>query len=631
MRRLKAVIISIIIVSLLGVSIFTGLNYVKEMNQNEVIVVSVGSLASDYYTQDTSLEGYITSNVSQTIYQDNDMIVDEVHVSAGDSVKKGDLLVSFDMTLVEMELNIARLRLQKYEQDLSAAEKRLHSLKNGGPIIEPDSGSDDWEDPELGGLEDMASLDRRDGYYLALIAPSFFTAMFGDGTEGEMAEDGFQSIEGVEIEDQNLPEDAFGSGFIDPPVPTGTPVPTPTPIAGEGVDLFVPGFTDGILGFTDGVELFYEVLDEESTPITGAGTKEDPYVFLCSSSNGRVIAAGGFLNKMAGYNVEGTEIIKDGGYWYQLEFHQGNTVPDYNDRKKSCIGYFLVDGCLLSSPVNMESSMDFNLSEASIYEPEITVKPDYPYEGGHGNNTPTISRADAIKSQETIIAGLKLNIAETSLSISKLEKKVNKKEIYSKIDGVVADTSMNSDSGIDGTEILKIESDQGYFVSGTVSELLLDQMQEGRKLNCMSYETGEFEAFITDVSDYPVSGNSYWGSGNPNVSHYAFSAEIPDQSAQHYNGEWVNITMPVEAEDGDSLVISKAFVRSENGINYVYKDVNGLLKKQVLAVGGNVDGGYSVLVTGGLSRNDKIAFPYGDSVFEGAKTREGTIDELYGY
>ena len=47
-----------------------------------------------------------------------------------------------------------------------------------------------------------------------------------------------------------------------------------------------------------------------------------------------------------------------------------------------------------------------------------------------------------------------------------------------------------------------------------------------------------------------------------------------------------------------------------------------MLKKQVLTVGGNVNGGYSVLITGGITRDDKIAFPYGDTVKEGAKTKE---------
>ena len=76
--------------------------------------------------------------------------------------------------------------MQKLEMDLSAAEKRLHSLKNGGPIIESDFyGEDDWGDEDFGETEDLASIDRTSGYYLAVILPSFITSVFGDGTEVE--------------------------------------------------------------------------------------------------------------------------------------------------------------------------------------------------------------------------------------------------------------------------------------------------------------------------------------------------------------------------------------------------------------------------------------------------------------
>lgn len=61
----------------------------------------------------------------------------------GDDVKKGDNLISFDMTLVEMELNIAKLKLQKQEQDLARAQKRLVSLQNGGPIEDNTDSTDD--------------------------------------------------------------------------------------------------------------------------------------------------------------------------------------------------------------------------------------------------------------------------------------------------------------------------------------------------------------------------------------------------------------------------------------------------------------------------------------------------------
>lgn len=48
-------------------------------------------------------------------------------------------------------------------------------------------------------------------------------------------------------------------------------------------------------------------------------------------------------------------------------------------------------------------------------------------------------------------------------------------------------------------------------------------------------------------------------------------------------------------------------------------------------MGANVDGGYSVLIKEGLSVDDKIAFPYGDDVKDGAKTVETTLEKMYGY
>lgn len=625
MRKIKTAIIVVVIVALLSVSASVGLNYIKQQNQTEVLVVSVGSLASDYYTEDTSLDGMVTTSVSQSIFQDTDMIIDEVYVDPGDNVKKGDLLVSFDMTLVEMELNIEKLKLQKYQQDLAKAEKRLISLQNGGPIIEDsDYSGGNILGTETGG-DDLAYGENRFGqYYLATILPSMFAPVFGDGEE--VAEDDFSGAESNEA--ANDASDIFGSGLIDPPQPTATPSPTPTPDLGPDMDLFIDEKSEVITGISDGNEIFYEILDEESMPICGGGTEVDPYVFLCSSDAENIIAKGSFLNKMAGYTPEGTEIIKEGGYWYQLEFHENNVVSDYNDRKASCTGYFLIEGSMLSQPVGMDTEMEFYQEDAIRDEQEEVPEESEDIPSGN-ETTPTISRADAIKSQQTIIANLQLSVAETELNIKKLEKKVNKKEIYSKIDGVVVENE-NSYSG-DSGELFTIKSDKGFYVSGTVSELMLDQLQEGSTISCMSYEKGYFDAVVTDVSDYPTSSSSYWGNGNPNASYYTFSAEITDTEIEFTSEDWITITIPDASADGDKLVISRAFVKSENGVSYVYKDDQGVLKKQVLSVGGSVDGGYSVLINAGLTREDKIAFPYGKAVVEGAKTREGTLDELYGY
>ena len=52
---------------------------------------------------------------------------------------------------------------------------------------------------------------------------------------------------------------------------------------------------------------------------------------------------------------------------------------------------------------------------------------------------------------------------------------------------------------------------------------------------------------------------------------------------------------------------------------------------QIVKVTQNVNGGMYVLITGGLSMEDKIAFPYSKTAQEGVKTKEGSLDTFMGY
>ena len=136
MSKIKIVVAGVLTVALITGAVAGAAIYFRNSRQETVPVVSVDSIAADYYTDDTMLEGNIVTNVTQNVNVDQDMIIKEVYVTEGDSVAKGDPLISFDMTLVQMELNIARLKQQQQEQDLTKAENRLTSLRNGGPIEE---------------------------------------------------------------------------------------------------------------------------------------------------------------------------------------------------------------------------------------------------------------------------------------------------------------------------------------------------------------------------------------------------------------------------------------------------------------------------------------------------------------
>ena len=85
----KKIIIGILIAALVVGGSAGGAVYYKKSHQKTVSVVSVDSLAGQYYMDDTNLNGNIVTSATQSVNIDKDMIIKEVYVSKGDSVKKG--------------------------------------------------------------------------------------------------------------------------------------------------------------------------------------------------------------------------------------------------------------------------------------------------------------------------------------------------------------------------------------------------------------------------------------------------------------------------------------------------------------------------------------------------------------
>lgn len=68
-----------------------------------------------------------------------------------------------------------------------------------------------------------------------------------------------------------------------------------------------------------------------------------------------------------------------------------------------------------------------------------------------------------IKIQQTKIDSLKLDIRESKLNIEKLEKKVKKEVIYSKLDGTVAKVGDPVTGASDGNSFMTIKSKEGLL------------------------------------------------------------------------------------------------------------------------------------------------------------------------
>ena len=193
--------------------------------------------------------------------------------------------------------------------------------------------------------------------------------------------------------------------------------------------------------------------------------------------------------------------------------------------------------------------------------------------------------------------------------------------VYATVAGIVKTVGDKEHPATDGTAFLVVMGEDGLYVNGTISELLLEHVTPGTVVTANAWESGmTFEATITEISDFPVMGNS-WSEGNPNVSYYSYIAHIEDSTGLK-NGEYVDLSISINTANSSGIYIEKAYVREENGRFYcMIADENGKLKKQYVTTGKTVYG-TAIEIKSGLEDSDLIAFPYGKDAVEGATASE---------
>ena len=232
-----------------------------------------------------------------------------------------------------------------------------------------------------------------------------------------------------------------------------------------------------------------------------------------------------------------------------------------------------------------------------------------------------VELVEEIASTEKRLKDLDISRRRLLLELESMQKTAVDGIIYAEVAGEVKTLGDPNNPSDDGTAFLVVAGNEGLYVSGTISELLLGDVVVGTVVTANSWESGmSFEATITEISDYPVASNS-WSEGNPNVSYYSYTAYIEDSTALR-NGEYVDLSISTNQSEGGGMYIDKAYVREEDGRAYcMIADENGRLKKQYVVTGKTVYGS-AIEIKSGLVDEDLIAFPYGKDVVEGAKVTE---------
>ena len=242
------------------------------------------------------------------------------------------------------------------------------------------------------------------------------------------------------------------------------------------------------------------------------------------------------------------------------------------------------------------------------------------------NKNSTVINSALIKAKQKEISDTDLSIKEADLKIKKVEQQLAGEVVKSTLDGTVKKVGDPAKGEVDGEPFIVVESAAGAYIQGMVGEYQLDSVKPGQVVTGMAYESQMgFQAEITEVSPYPQEGYS---SGMQEQSYYPFTAVIQDGQGFKAN-EMVSMDLPAEGGEITGIFISREYIRTQNGEEFVYKEgEDQRLKKQKVTTGRTFYGS-TVEIKEGITLEDKLAFPYGKNVREGAGVREASIEELY--
>ena len=696
-----------------GVTVYA----VKTSSQSTVKVVSVSDMSGGGGWSDNSLSGNITSDVSQNIYLADSQTVKKIHVKEGDTVKVGDDLLTYDMTLENLDLEMKKLEKQGIELNIEKAKREITKLKNTKPSSDNDNEDPGFDIPEDPGEEpENPSMEPEEPTeaYQELTAEA--EPYMGEGTVEEpyhflCAADG--AILGSFLNRMAEEQCFFVIEVREGDVSNGELLKiwgqkiTEDDFQVADTDRFQVNLekeTDDSDGQLPEDLKAAAVLEKGASAYQGDGTEKKPLTYLVKKDG--IVKGSFFLERKEDGKYFRIEVREENGDLIKAWEQNGADEDFASDVKED--GEYLVDlskkqsGETPGEPTEPTDPSEPTKPGESPEPPEPSnpeekpTKPSVLPEVTPGENsepTPEAGNPQETAGQENTVDGMstkknsaairyltvtsvmgsgsrkvittdtgsdttgsgdagtsyggtaaeiqqqikykekeirdyQLDIKEANLEIKDIQKKLNNQTIKSTLNGVVKTVGDPEKESNDGKPLIQVVSSEGLYVQGTVSESQMNKLKVGATLSGYSYDNGvSFTAEVREISPYPSDN----GQDGVNASSYPFTAYIADASGLS-NNSWAELTLLDEGDgQGQGIYLEKPFVRTENGQYYVMKDDGtGHLTKQIVQVGG-IQYGSSYQITGGLSMDDKITFPYGKDVREGAKTEEGTLDDLYNY
>lgn len=143
-KKLWIPVTALSLVAAIGAGIWFGTKNSEPVNVYPFMQIGM----TEFWGDNQESYGPVTTDKIQTVFLTETQTVTEVAVQDGDTVKKGDLLFSFDTTLDSLSLERKRLEVEKVKLQIKLAGERLEETYKMEPYNPP--GIFDEEEPDLG-------------------------------------------------------------------------------------------------------------------------------------------------------------------------------------------------------------------------------------------------------------------------------------------------------------------------------------------------------------------------------------------------------------------------------------------------------------------------------------------------
>lgn len=610
-KKIIITVTAVVLVVAIGLGVWFGVSRGRSEPVKVFAFNSVGM--TEYWGDSQESYGPVSTDKIQTVFLSSTQTVTEMKVAQGDEVKKGDVLMTFDTTLSDLQLERKRLEVEKLKLDLETAQKKLKDIQNMKPmsiVSSDDFDNSDEDSDDEGDLKKDYELSYDHAYdgskpSKALIC--WLRVTTGDEevritptVDDALLEEARQQAEKFQNENQPDPTEpstepttestteSTTEPATEPPTQPGTEPPTqpstepPTQPSTEASTPSTEETSEGEGG-------------EHSSASAAENPDEKPTITV--NSYYMVIKATEGNKRMGARVVWQGMYIRKVGSGFTFHFFDATGVPDH-----------------------MATDPD---------DPDNTdpTDPDMP-DPGSGYTAAQLAQMRAEQEKTIKETKFKIKMAEADYKIMQTE--MSDGNVYAEFDGKVVSVLTEEEAKTQNQPVLKVSGGGGFYIQGSVSELEKDKMQIGQEVTVNDWNTGmTYTGKIVSMGDFPTNSDGWNGSGNPNVSYYPFTVFV-DETADLQAGMYVNIQYS-SAESENGIYLENPFIRTENGQSYVYvQGAGGKLEKRFVTTGKALWGSYTE-IRSGLTVDDLIAFPYGKNLKEGAPTVESDVSDLYSY